>query len=91
MSRISNVCLIRDQIENPLRTTVGINNNINTSELSNLHIPITPIAEQQAIVERAGNLMAVIDELEKQVTERKDQSESLMQSVLREAFESGHV
>lgn len=31
-------------------------------------------------------LMAMIDQLEKQVSERKDQSEMLMQSVLREAF-----
>jgi hypothetical protein len=32
--------------------------------------------------------MIMIDKLEKQVTERKDKSERLMQSVLREAFES---
>lgn len=44
------------------------------------------IAEQKAIVERVDNLMAMIDDLEKQVTERKTQSEMLMQSVLREAF-----
>jgi hypothetical protein len=30
--------------------------------------------------------MAMIDDLRKQVTERKDQSEKLMQSVLCEAF-----
>ncbi len=44
------------------------------------------LAEQQAIVERMDKLMTMIDELEKQVTERKDKSERLMQSVLREAF-----
>jgi type I restriction enzyme S subunit len=43
--------------------------------------------EQQAIVERVDKLMTMIDELAKQVTERKDKSERLMQSVLREAFE----
>jgi hypothetical protein len=32
--------------------------------------------------------MAMIDDLEKQVTQRKEQSEMLMQSVLREAFEN---
>lgn len=51
-------------------------------------IPLPPIGEQQAIVERVDKLMAMIDELEKQVTERKDYSERLMQSVLREAFEN---
>jgi type I restriction enzyme S subunit len=49
--------------------------------------PLPSFAEQQAIVERVDKLMAMIDELEKQVTERKDKSERLMQSVLREAFE----
>ena len=33
--------------------------------------------------------MAMIDNLEKQVSERRDQSEMLMQSVLREAFIKG--
>lgn len=49
-------------------------------------IPLPPLAEQHAIVERVNKIMAVIDELEKQVAERKDKSERLMQSVLREAF-----
>jgi type I restriction enzyme, S subunit len=49
-------------------------------------LPLAPLAEQQAIVERVDKLMFMIDELEKQVTERKNQSEMLMQSVLREAF-----
>lgn len=52
-------------------------------------IPLPPLAEQQAIDERADKLTAMIDELEKQVSERKEQSEMLMQSVLREAFAQG--
>lgn len=51
-----------------------------------LLFPLPPIAEQQAIVERVHKLMALIDDLEKQVSERKGQAEMLMQSVLREAF-----
>lgn len=51
-------------------------------------ISLPPFAEQQAIVERVEKLMAMIDELEKQVTARKNQAEMLMQSVLREAFEN---
>ncbi len=43
-------------------------------------------AEQQATVKRIGELTAMIDELEKQVTERKVQAEMLIHSVLREAF-----
>ncbi len=52
----------------------------------NVLLPLPVLSEQQAIVERVDKLMAKVDELEKQVTERKDKSERLMQSVLREAF-----
>ncbi len=62
--------------------------NLNQKLLRKLPIALAPISEQQAIVARVDNLMTMIDELEKQVTERKDKSERLMQSVLREAFES---
>ena len=61
--------------------------NINATKLKSYKFPLPPISEQHAIVERVDTLMAMIDELEKQVTERKEQSEMLMQSVLKEAFE----
>lgn len=49
-------------------------------------IPLPPLAEQQAIVERVDNLLAMVDVLEKQVNERKVMAEELMQSVLKEAL-----
>lgn len=49
--------------------------------------PLPPLAEQQAVVARVDSLMSVIDELEKQVAERKEQAQLLMQTVLREAFD----
>lgn len=55
-------------------------------ELLKITFPLPPIAEQHVIVERVDKIMARIDELENQVTERKEQSEQLMQSVLSEAF-----
>lgn len=63
--------------------TVSLNN------LRNFILTFPPLAEQQAIVERVEKLLHMVDELEKQVTERKEQSEQLMQAVLREAFEGG--
>lgn len=60
--------------------------NINTDLANNLVIPLPSIAEQQAIVARVDSLMAVIDDLENQVAERKEQAQLLMQTVLREAF-----
>jgi len=51
--------------------------------------PLPSLVEQQAIIERVDNIMGMVDELEKQVSERKEQSEMLMQSVLRDAFAKG--
>ncbi|MGA2319067.1 MAG: restriction endonuclease subunit S [Thermodesulfobacteriota bacterium] len=62
--------------------------NINATKLRSYVFPLAPIKEQNAIVERVDKLMAVIDELKKQVSECKNQAEMLMQSVLREAFEN---
>lgn len=60
--------------------------NFNLEKIRTFPIPLAPLAEQQAIVARVDSLMAVIDELEKQVAERKGQTRLLMQTVLREAF-----
>ena len=67
--------------------TLGVvgQDNISLTQCREIMFPLPSLAEQQAIVERVNEIMAMIDELEKQVTERKDKSERLMQSVLREA------
>ncbi len=62
---------------------------LNVSVLEKTLIPLPPLAEQQAIVARVDSLMATIDALEAQVTERKEQAQQLMQAVLREAFAGG--
>ncbi len=54
-------------------------------------VPIPPKIEQQIIVDKVDKLLAMIKELKKQVSERKEQAELLMQSVLREAFEHSHA
>ena len=59
---------------------------LNMTMIKMFKFPLPPLAEQQAIVSKVSELMAMIDELEKQVSERKEQSKKLMQSVLREAF-----
>ena len=61
--------------------------NINATKLREYIFTLPTLAAQQAIVERVDKLMVMIDELEKQVSVRKNQAEMLMQSVLREAFE----
>ena len=66
--------------------TGGFQPKLSQGNLNTILISFPPLAEQQAIVERVDKLMTMIDGLEKQVSERKEQSEMLMQSVLREAF-----
>ena len=63
--------------------------NINATKFREFIFPLPPLAEQQAIVEKVDKLMAMIYELEKQVSERIKQSEMMLQSVLREAFAKG--
>jgi type I restriction enzyme S subunit len=61
------------------------NVSLNISAISETPIPLIPIHIQN----NYEKIVKIIDELEKQVSERKVQSEQLMQAVLREAFEGG--
>ena len=60
--------------------------NVNGVALSNLKVPLPPLAEQKRIVEKVDTLMALCDELEKQVKENQENSERLVESVLQESF-----
>lgn len=68
---------------------VNLQPNLKMSDVTELHVPLPPLAEQHVIVDRIEKLLSMVDELEKQVSERKEQSEQLIQAVLREAFEGG--
>lgn len=50
-------------------------------------LPLPPLAEQKRIVEKVDALMKLCNQLEAQVKENQKNSEALMNSVLREAFE----
>jgi type I restriction enzyme, S subunit len=54
---------VREQIENPIRTTVGLKN-INATELQRLHFRLPAIPEQRLIVAKVNALMTICDELE---------------------------
>ena len=69
--------------------TGGFQLKLSQANLLIIPVPFPSLAEQRAIVERVDKLISRIDELEKQVSERKEQSEMLMQSVLRDAFAKG--
>lgn len=61
------------------------NVSLNISAISETPIPLIPIHIQN----NYEKIVKIIDELEKQVSERKELSKQLMQAVLREAFERG--
>jgi type I restriction enzyme S subunit len=50
--------------------------------------PLPPLEEQKRIVEKVEKLMATCDALELEVQNSKTETEKLMQSVLKEAFEN---
>lgn len=69
----------------------GAQPNLNVGKIKNTIIPIPPIEEQKAIVEKVNALMGLCDALEQEVEQSKAYSEQLMQSVLREVFDGEKV
>lgn len=64
---------------------------INDKNLQSAIIPIPPLEEQKAIVQKINALMELCDQLEKEVENGKRQIEELMQSVLKEVFEGEKI
>lgn len=50
-------------------------------------IPLPPLKEQKEIVKKIESLFKICNELETQINNSKDNSQTLMQAVLKEAFE----
>lgn len=61
--------------------------NISRENIKLLIIPLPPLEEQKAIVQKVNALMGLCDALEQEVQQSQEQSEKLMQSVLRDVFE----
>ena len=55
--------------------------------LNNIIIPFPPIEEQKEIIKQFEKLFAICDELEEQINSSKQNTQTLMQAVLKEAFE----
>lgn len=65
----------------------GVKPGINRKKVYSVIIAFPSFYEQKIIIDRVKILMSMIDELEKQVIERKEETAQLVHSVLREAFE----
>jgi type I restriction enzyme S subunit len=76
---------VRDQIEIPIRTTVGLKN-VNATELGSLVVPLPPLAEQNRIVAKVDELMTLCDRLEKQLIEADAKSHGLLEATLHQAL-----
>lgn len=63
---------------------------LNLDNIRFLRIPLPPIAEQQRIVAKVDELMALCDKLEAQLTTTQTESRRLLESVLHEALAETH-
>jgi type I restriction enzyme S subunit len=75
----------RNQIEVPIRTTVGLKN-LNATELSRLAIPLAPLAEQRRIVAKVDELMTLCDRLQAHLESTQSESRRLLEAILSQAL-----
>ena len=65
----------------------GAQPNLNMGKIKNTVIPLPPLEEQKAIVEKVESLMQKCQALEQEVKTSEANAQMLMQAVLKEAFE----
>jgi type I restriction enzyme, S subunit len=76
---------VRDQIERPIRSAVGLKN-VNLTEFGALTIPLPPLTEQHRIVAKVDALMALCDWLEANLTATAATRRRLLDALLAEAL-----
>jgi len=65
----------------------GIKNSFRLTDVTELIIPLPPLAEQHRIVAKVDELMALCDQLEAQLTTTETDSRRLLEAVLRDALQ----
>jgi type I restriction enzyme S subunit len=76
-----NTVSVRNQIEQPIRSTSGVKN-INSTEIANISIPLPPLAEQRRIVEKIDRLMGMCDRLEESIESGKGKQTDLLNALM---------
>jgi len=79
--------ITRDYYESCAKRTTNLAS-INKTQMRSTPIVFPPLDEQNVIVEKVNILMSLCDALETEIDISQEQSEKLMQSVLREVFEN---
>jgi len=62
-------------------------NNLLLSDMRKEIVPLPPLIEQDKIVLIVGNILKKVDQLEQQISQRKEYTNELMKNILRRAFE----
>jgi type I restriction enzyme S subunit len=76
---------VREQIEKPIRSTVGLKN-VNLTEFGNLQFWLPPVAEQHRIVTTVNALIALCDRLEASLVEANATRCRLLKALLHESL-----
>ncbi|WP_295994660.1 restriction endonuclease subunit S [Rugamonas sp.] len=81
---------IRESIETPIRTTSGVKN-INSTEISNLKIPLPPLAQQHAIVRKIRELATVCAQLTERLAAASQVQQEFANAVVEKASTAGPI
>jgi len=82
---VMNTSYLREQIEGPIRSTVGLKN-VNSRELSKLRVPLPPLGEQRRIVAKTGDLISLCDQMERSLISIEDYRHRLLDALLAEVL-----
>jgi type I restriction enzyme S subunit len=81
---------VRDQIERPIRSAVGLKN-VNLTEFGALAFPLPPLAEQHRIVAKVDELMDLCDRLEASLIDASATRRRLLDALLAEALAPANI
>jgi type I restriction enzyme S subunit len=79
---------VRNQIEGPIRTTSGVKD-INTTELSNLVLPLPPFAEQRRVVAKVDALFNLVDRMDEMIVSSRPMADDLLDAIVAELVTAG--
>lgn len=77
--------LLRTQIEHKAKSTSGVNN-INSSEIQSLIVPLCSLSEQKVVSKRLSTSLSAIDAIEAEIDGQLFKADTLRQSILKKAF-----